>query len=186
MGRCVNCPVLVQQFMIPTGGITGPPGRGIGQRVGDKRFWTEVCKFQRVRIRVIFQGWSIVGRGGVGGFNGAICDWWGCRGGDRHKPHSIGTRSQYSGPPQGGVEADAGEKSGYSNHGLMEEEGYKGILPVWDILKGLSFGDALNLFNNLSRLAMLWIIFHWWYSGACLDFNLFISDIIDCKIFNIQ
>ena len=59
-------------------------------------------------------------------------------------------------PPQGGIEVDAGVQVGDRNPIKPEGEGTEGILPGQHILKGLFLGNSRNIFNNLSRLAMLW------------------------------
>ena len=74
-------------------------------------------------------------------------------------------------PPHGGREADAGAQAGERKPGTPEVEVDEGMLPGWGMLKDLLLGDAHNLSNNLSRLAMMWNVCHLWPGGARFFFN---------------
>ena len=52
-----------------------------------------------------------------------------------------------------------------------EKVGDKGMFPGWDIPKALLLEDVCNDFNIISRLAMLWTVFHQGPGGSCFDFN---------------
>ena len=74
-------------------------------------------------------------------------------------------------PPQGGIKADERGQVGDRNPGTLEGEGNEEMIPGWEILKGLFRGESINGFNNLARLAMLWIVYHGWYRDAQFPFN---------------
>ena len=73
--------------------------------------------------------------------------------------------------PRGGGEAETGAQVGDRNHGTLELEGYKEMLPGWYILKALFLGYNCYGFNNLSRFDMLWNVCHRWTGGAYVVLN---------------
>ena len=110
--------------------------------------------------------WRRVGTYGVGG------NWGGERVFGRCTHPRPYASDQHRPPPQqGGREVDAGSQVVNRNPRTQDGEGDEGVLPGWDTLKGIYLGDACNGFNNLSKLAILWTIHHWYPRGAQFPFN---------------
>ena len=76
-------------------------------------------------------------------------------------------------PPHGVIEVYSGSQVGKRIPRTPEGEGDEGMLPVWDILKGLFLGEALNILNNLSRLSMMCNVCHQWPGGAHFVLNFY-------------
>ena len=101
---------------------------------------------------------------------GSGCNWVG-GGGGAHTLTQAPVLNTATPPPGGGREADSGLQYGGSNPVTLEVEVDEGMLPGWGMLKDLLLGDAHNLSNNLSRLAMMWNVCHLWPGGARFFFN---------------
>ena len=80
-------------------------------------------------------------------------------------------------PTQGEREVDAGSKAGDRNPITPEVKGYEGMLPGWEIFKGIFLGDTHKVFNNLSMLDMMWSLRHQCPGGTSFAFN-FYSNIV--------
>ena len=72
---------------------------------------------------------------------------------------------------QTGRDIYAGAQVGERNTEIPEEEVAEGMILGWEILEGLFLGNTCNEFKNISRLAILWILWHRWIGGGCFAFN---------------
>lgn len=76
-------------------------------------------------------------------------------------------------PHQGGRYSGNGAQAGDRKPGTPEGEGDEGMIPGWEMIKSLFLGNTNNVFKNLSRLAMMWTVYHQWSGGRRFALNCY-------------